>query len=61
VKVSKGIGASNVPISLTIYGDKGTTEKIRVEPKSESLIDINKDESVMIKGTDVGKVIKQRE
>jgi len=38
--------------------NKGTTDKMQIEPKSGSLVDINKEESVMIKGLDVGKVIK---
>lgn len=60
MKVIKGVGAANVPISLKIFGDKGVTEKMVVESKSESIIDIGKEGSVKIKGADVGKVIKSR-
>lgn len=56
MKVLKGVGAANVPISLTIFGEKGTTEKMLIESKSDALVDINKEGSVKIMGADVGNV-----
>jgi hypothetical protein len=58
IKIKKGAGASNVPLNVTLHGDKGTSESVRLESKSDSLIDINKDESIKVKAKNVGKIDK---
>lgn len=59
MKVSKGAGASNVPITITLIGDKASTEKMRLESKSNSLIEINKDETIKVTSKNVGIVSHQ--